>query len=370
MSGIALEDLKKKQQAALSTTLTNVPMVTVVIPVLNEEAHIEGVLTQLLLQEYPVDRLEIIVADGGSRDRTCQLVEGMRKQHPQIRLISNPGRRSSAGRNVGFRNGSGEYCIVVDAHCRIDNPKLLAHMVEAFAETGAMALGRPQPLLIGNQSMTAEAIVFARSSFLGHSLRSFIYESKMEKSAPVKASIVSTGAMYRRAVFGNVGFVDESFDACEDVEFNHRVEAAGLPTYFVPSLGIHYYARTSFYGLWRQMLRYGVGRARLVRKHPAAAGLETYVPAGFALLVISAPMMAALGGVMMWLWALPMSLYALLLVIAAVPASRRNRGWQLMPLVIVSCFIIHMGLGVGFLMGAAEPWYDRLRRSVGSKIVG
>src|SRR5947208_11891 len=79
------------------------PFITVVIPVLNEEAHILMTLEGLLYQEYPRDRYEIIVADGGSTDRTVELVRAIEDQHPQVKLLPNPDRRSSAGRNVGFR---------------------------------------------------------------------------------------------------------------------------------------------------------------------------------------------------------------------------------------------------------------------------
>jgi succinoglycan biosynthesis protein ExoA len=354
--------MERKEECSQSAEKSDLPVLTIVLPVLNEDAHIEGILTQLLAQEYPMNKLEIIVADGGSRDSTCQIVRAMGERYPQVRLIANPGKRSSSGRNVGFLNGRGEYYIVVDAHCRIDNPKLLATMVEAFMQTGAMALGRPQPLLCGDQSMTATAIVLARSSVIGHNLRSFIYTSGKRNAIPVKESIVSTGAMYRRAVFDKVGLVDESFDACEDVEFNYRVEAAGLSTYFVPSLAIMYYARTSFGALWRQMVRYGMGRARLIRKHPDAAGLETFVPAGFVLFVTLVPIMAVFDETVLRLWGILLSFYVVILFVAAMNASMKRERWLIVPLIVTSYFVIHMGLGVGFLVGMAESWHGRVMR--------
>ena len=72
---------------------------------------------------------------------------------------------------------------------------------------------------------------------------------------------------------------DESFDACEDVEFNTRVAAAGYKAYTDPRLSVYYEPRSSFRGLFRQMMRYGIGRVRLARKHPESASLSQWAPA-------------------------------------------------------------------------------------------
>jgi len=97
------------------------PFITVVMPVYNEGRFIEQTLRQLLAQEYPADRYEILVADGMSTDTTREMVRTLANEYPQIKLLDNPKRKSSAGRNVGFQNGRGEYFLVVDGHCYIPN---------------------------------------------------------------------------------------------------------------------------------------------------------------------------------------------------------------------------------------------------------
>ena len=85
-----------------------IDFITVVMPVRNEERFIAETLTQLLEQDYPPDRYEILVADGMSDDSTRSIVRELAAKHPQIRLLDNPGMRSSAGRNVGFQSGRGD----------------------------------------------------------------------------------------------------------------------------------------------------------------------------------------------------------------------------------------------------------------------
>jgi glycosyltransferase involved in cell wall biosynthesis len=326
------------------------PFVSVIVPAFNEERHVEQTLRGLLAQDYPQDRYEILVADGGSTDGTVRLVENLGKQHDRIRVVSNPARLSSGARNVGFRQGRGDFFIVVDAHCRVENEKLLAEMVETFERTGAFAMGRPQPLLTGGNGAVERAIVLARSSPLGHSVQSDIYSDRQKSG-----SIVSTGAMYRREVLDRVGEVDERFDACEDVEFNYRIERAGLKTHFAPELAVHYFGRGTLGGLFRQMVRYGRGRCRFLRKHPEAASIETFVPPAFVVALLSAPFALSMGP--NWLagaFGFLLAAYVAVVVASSISVGVRSKDWAAalrLPLVYPT---IHVGLGLGFLRGVFE----------------
>jgi succinoglycan biosynthesis protein ExoA len=124
------------------------------------------------------------------------------------------------------------------------------------------AIGRPQLLDVPGASALQRAIAAARSSWLGHHPDSHIYSSK-EGFVPAKSVAVA----YRRWVFERVGGFDERFDACEDVELNHRIDRAGLRCFFTPDAAVHYAPRNSLTGLFRQLVRYGRGRVRLWRKH-------------------------------------------------------------------------------------------------------
>ena len=147
----------------------------------------------------------------------------------QVRLLENEGRLSSAGRNVAVRAARGEIVLLVDGHCRIDDPWHLAEAASAFARSGADCLGRPQSLDVTGATALQRAVAAARSSRLGHHPSSHIYSDR-EGFVPPQSVAVA----YRRSVFETVGLFDEAFDACEDVEFNHRAARAGLRCYFTP----------------------------------------------------------------------------------------------------------------------------------------
>lgn len=249
------------------------PMITVIVPVRNEARCIERTLAKIARFNYPLSRYEIMVVDGQSEDETPTLVRRLQRRFPHLHLFENPQRWSSAARNIGVRHGQGEYFVIIDGHCDIDDPNYLRHIVDAFEKSGADCLGRPQPLEIHHATPLQEAIASARRSWLGHNPSSYIYSSVGQF---VPASSVAVA--YRRSVFETVGLFDERFDACEDVEFNHRIDRAGLHCWFAPELAVHYHPRKSISALLQQMARYGRGRVRLAMKHSDAWTLPSVAP--------------------------------------------------------------------------------------------
>lgn len=346
--------------------MTDFPFITVVMPVRNEARFIADTLGHLLSQAYPKERFEILVADGMSDDGTRDIVARIAADDDRVRLLDNPKLRSSAGRNVGFRTGRGNYFVVVDGHCHIPDNQFLRHIAECFKKSGADCLGRPQPLDPPGLSPFQESVALARASRLGHGGDSLIYGDFEGFASPV-----SNGAAYRREVFETVGYVDEDFDACEDVEFNYRVKQAGLKAYTSPKLTVRYYPRENLPALVAQMRRYGRGRTRLYRKHPALLSLSALVPACFAggaaafVALLCLELIFGLSAFLVFfLSALGLALltYAVLVGMATVRICRKDgweHGWRL-PLVFSA---IHWGLGLGMW----EEFFLPVRRFLARK---
>jgi len=321
------------------------------MPVRNEARFIGDTLEQLLAQNYPSDRYEIIVADGISDDGTQQIVLDLAKAHSRIRLLDNPARLSSSGRNIGFKNGRGDIFLVVDGHCFIPTDQLLKNVADCFVKSGADCLGRPQPLDPPGLSDFQKSVALARASKLGHGGDSLIFGEYEGFASPV-----SNGAAYKREVFGSVGYVDETFDAAEDVEFNYRVELAGFTCYTSPLLTVRYYPRDSLFGLFRQMRRYGMGRRKFTRKHPQALTLNQLIPAFFVsgLFCLAATLLIfPFTGLLLpsLLLALPYGLYLLLLLAAALKVVFKDGVRYAVPVPAI-IFVIHFGLGWGFVKEA------------------
>jgi succinoglycan biosynthesis protein ExoA len=323
------------------------PFISVIVPVRNEERSLPQVLEQLLTQRYPAGRFEVLVADGRSTDGTRDLVRAAAAEYPNLRLLDNPGGWSSAGRNVAVRAARGDLVVLIDGHCELDNRDYLADLADAFARSGADCVGRPQPLDTSAATPLQRAIAAARSSRLGHNPSSYIY-SAAEGFVPPQSVAIA----YRRSVFTRVGLFDERFDACEDVEFNHRVARAGLRCFFTPRVQVRYHPRGTLAGLFRQMARYGRGRVRLLRKHPETFTPACFAPAAFLLGVAAGPALAWLAPWLAPLYAGALGLYALVLLAGSLALAGKARDARLLPWLPLAFLAIHAGAGAGILLEA------------------
>jgi len=340
-----------EQETAVSRQL---PFISIICPVRNEEKNLGNVLLQLLAQDYDPARFEILVVDGASTDGTRDLVRAFSGGSSHLRLLSNPKRWSCAARNVGIRAARGSLILIIDGHCDLRNDRYLSQLAEAFEDPGVSCIGRPQPLEVGDASPLQRAISAARSSPLGHHPDSFIFSSE---SLDVPAHSVAVA--YRRDVFDKVGMFDETFDACEDVELNHRIDRAGLRCRLEPELRVFYHPRASLKGLFFQLMRYGRGRVRLLRKHP-----ETFSPLGFApaLLVSSLICGAALAPwhlVLALMFGLMLALYALPVIgmSAALAVKHREASFAVsVPAVFAA---LHFGAGCGVLLETARGMFGK-----------
>jgi len=321
----------------------HLPKISVVMPVLNEQRFIGTTIDELLDQDYPRHLVEILVCDGGSTDDTRRIVEDLARDDSRIVLLDNPKRRSSSGRNVGFRAATGDLVVVVDGHVKIGRTDYFRSLARCLDASNADCLGRPQPLIPSEGKPVSEAICLLRSSRLGHSPSSFIY-SGYEGFAPA----ASMGAAYTPRVFRLIGYVDEDFDACEDLDFNTRIDHAGLRCYTSPDLKVSYYARTTLRALFLQMYRYGFGRYKYMRKHPRAISISQLAPPFLTLCTIATLPLFYLdrfvgGGAL-----LLVSTYWLIVLTASMDLARRTT-WSHFFRFLVIFPTVHYGLGLGWI---------------------
>ncbi len=360
--------------------------ISVIIPVRNESRFIEQTLTELVDQDYAPDRFEILVVDGQSTDGTPDLVARFAAGRPNVRLFDNPRRLSSAARNIAIRHAGhrvpavDDVVLLVDGHCELADRQYLQKLAAAFERSGADCLGRPQPQdyfsplppgegpgvratafsplppgegpgvrATANLTTLQRAIAAARSSRLGHHPDSFIYSSD-EQFVPAESVAVA----YRRSVFEKVGYFDENFDACEDVEFNHRVDRAGLRCFFTPAIAAHYAPRDTLRGLYRQMVRYGRGRIRLWRKHPETFSWGIVPPLLFVIgLIAGLPLCFAgyplVGGWLAALYVGALAIYAAIVLAVSAAIAVRQRSLRLLAWLPLVFATIHVGSGAGLL---------------------
>jgi succinoglycan biosynthesis protein ExoA len=336
----------------LVSPVTDRPFVTVAMPCLDEERYIEACLRSVLAQDYPAKRLEIIVADGGSRDRTRALVTRMAAADPRIVLVHNPGRLQSAGMNEVIRRSRGDVVVRMDVHCEYA-PDYVRKCVEVLERTGADNVGGAQRARATTPFQ--HAVCAALSSPLGVGGASY-------RSAENEGFVdtVFLGA-FRRRVFEEVGLYDPCAVTNEDAELNQRIHAAGGRVYLSKEIVVFYAPRDSATALARQYYRYGRGRARTLLKHRRLTSIRPYIP--FLMVVAGAVLLAA--SLLHPFAAVVFAAYAALTAIEAVRVSPslgvRGIGtvWAIFPLLHVSHGI---GVAAGFVHYLRRPdWREPAR---------
>ena len=329
------------------------PVLSVVMPVRNEELHLAAVLRQLLNQTLDPSVFEILVVDGMSDDGTRQVVRQLQEDNPHLQLLDNPARLASSARNVGAEKAKGRFVLFVDGHCRLQYQDMLEKVVQVF-QSGEKCISRPQPLVAQKSGCFGEAVSLARSSQIGHYTGSKIYNSEDRRCNPLTA-----GCGYERELYWQLGGMDESFDAAEDLEFNYRVHRAGVDAFHSERFTVEYRPRSTPIGLFRQLYRYGYGRARMARKFPVTFSPLTTILGLMGLWCLTLPLLS-----LFWLPALFLFIstampYLGLTALASAWAARKRN-----PLVWLKTWFafpaIHFGAGLGYLVGLVKgpDWSD------------
>lgn len=210
------------------------PRVTVIVPTWNGAELLAGALASLRRQSY--GPFEIVVVDNGSTDGT---IERLSPLYPEIRWIALPENRGfAAAINAGIRATRGELVALLNNDAEAD-PRWLEALVsalDAHPEAGSCAskmldFHDPERVDGAGDRMALQAAPIGRGERDGPAY-----------SVPRHVFSASGGAaLYRRALFDEVGLFDERYFAyLEDVDLGFRAQLAGYRCLYVPDAVVHH----------------------------------------------------------------------------------------------------------------------------------
>ncbi|MFQ5921931.1 MAG: glycosyltransferase family 2 protein [Anaerolineales bacterium] len=350
------------------------PLVTVLIPIRNEERYIGRCLEAVLAQGYPAERMEVLVIDGMSTDGTRGIVQEIMDRgrqaidhspsptlhrpsstvhrHPSIRLLDNPAKIVPSALNTGLSQAKGEILIRVDGHTRVAQDYVL-HCTSALDQTEADNAGGRMSAV--GEGFFGRAVALATSSPFGVGGARFHYSDEEEW-----VDTVYMGA-WRRELFDRVGLFDEEMIRGQDDEFNYRLRAAGGQILLSPKIRSEYMVRSSPGALWHQYFQYGYWKVRVLQKHPRQMQPRQFVPPLFVGSLLLGALLAALTSWGGYAVALIAGTYLLANLATSIWTAAR-RGWRYLPLLPPIFAILHLSYGSGFLVGLfrlAHRWRDR-----------
>jgi len=319
--------------------------VLVVIPCLNEEAHLDGLLRQIL-RDPAAERFRVVVADGGSTDSSRRIVSEFARVDRRVVLLDNPQKIQSAGVNraVAVHGADCEHLIRIDAHAGY--PHGYGSSLLATAErTGADSV--VVSMVSEGFGCFQKAAAAAQNSVLGAG------GSRHRKTG--EGGWIDHGhhALMRLDAYRRAGGYDESFVANEDAELDARIVQAGGRIWLSGETAVTYYPRSDARRLFRQYLNYGAGRVRTLRKHRLKPKARQMLPLAVAPALALAPLglLHPVFAAPALLWAAACVGYGLLLGLKARDACAAVSG--------VPAMIMHLAWSIGFLREAL-----RVRRSV------
>lgn len=313
----------------------------VVIPTLNEAAHIGALLDQLdafAEREAAAGHNSIVVVtDGGSTDGTLAIV----RSHPaaaagRVVLIDNPDRIQSAGINRAVdRHGDGRtWLIRIDAHARYPDNYCDVLIAEAEATrapsvvVAMCAVGDGQP---------QAAIALAQNSPIGNGGASH------RTGAGGRQVDHGHHALMRLDAFRSVGGYDPSFAHNEDAELDLRLAAQGCEIWQTARTHIDYIPRASFRALARQYARFGAGRAATVCKHRIRPRLRQMI------VIVLAPLVSLAALTPVWAgFAVPALVWVVTCLIAGQIVARGRAGVRTGVLTGIAAGVMHLAWSAGF----------------------
>lgn len=311
------------------------PGVSVVMPVLDEEAHLRHAVSTVLGQDY-AGPLEVVLALGPSRDRTRQVALDLAAGDRRVRLVDNPTGATGAGLNRAVAAAVHDVIVRLDGHALVP-PDYVRTAVDTLMRTGADNVGGV--MAAEGVSDLERAVARAMTSRLGVGSASF-HVGGEEGPAPT----VYLGT-FRRGVLERLGGYDESFLRAQDWELNHRIRESGGVVWFTPALTVTYRPRSSLRALARQYADYGRWRRVVMREHPGTVSLRYLAPPAAVLAVAAGTAV----GTTVWSPALLAPLgYGAAVLAGSVVVGRGLplRSRALLPLVLTT---MHGSWGVGFL---------------------
>jgi succinoglycan biosynthesis protein ExoA len=318
------------------------PFIAIVMPALNEERYIADAIASILPRSGTQD-FELLVLDGGSTDRTREIVLELAAQHPEIKLVHNERRIQSAALNIAAETCDPRAEILVRADCHAEYPPDFAERCATkLIETQSASVVVPMRA-VGRQPLQ-RAIAAAQNSRLGN--------GGSQHRVAGHSGYVDHGhhAGFDRSVFRALGGYDEAAPYNEDAEYDARLTASGRRIYLDGSLTIDYFPRASFRALARQYFRHGWGRANTILKHAKTPRLRQLLPVLVLFLVAAGLLLWPLTGPVVLL---PTLAYGGACVLWAMVLASKMRDAAVL-LAAPAAIVMHMSWACGFLVRLAE----------------
>jgi glycosyltransferase involved in cell wall biosynthesis len=325
------------------------PAISVIMPVLNEEAHIADAIESVLAQEYPGD-LELLLALGPSSDKTNEIVAAIAKKNKKVRLIDNPRGLTTMGLNECIRQSKSEIIIRIDAH---------SEPAESYFKRGVEILQEQKADLVGGIMDARGKAAFQSAVAWAYTSRFGIGGANFHVGGAAGEAESAYLGIFKKSALDRVGGYDEEIIRGEDWELAQRIKKTGGLVWFSPELRVVYWPRGTVAKLAKQFMATGIWRGDLTRRDPSGASRRYWIPPLVVFACVSGIFSVMYGNVA---GILPTAIYLLGVTFLATVA--RNMSPKQRLAIMIALPVMHFSWGIGFWRGyfiGAKGKLDRSR---------
>ncbi len=230
------------------------PSVTIIVPVRNGEETIQPLLESLEKLDY--DKVEVIVVDGNSTDKTREIV----KNYP-VKLVIENKKGLNVARNIGIKQSNGEIVAFTDADCIVPS-NWITKIVENFKDPKVSCVGGSTKAL--NSDFVSQ---YADNSIV-RLMPFFKKREELDKVKPFFRHPAGCNMAYRRKVAEEIGYFDENIQyGFDEVEFADRICKAGYKMVLDPKVLVWHKHRSTLGKFLKQNFQYGKGSGLVLKKN-------------------------------------------------------------------------------------------------------
>jgi cellulose synthase/poly-beta-1,6-N-acetylglucosamine synthase-like glycosyltransferase len=231
------------------------PLVTVVVPVWNGEQTIQQLLESLQKLDYDRNKVEVIVVDGNSTDKTREIV----KKFP-VKLIIENRKGLNIARNTGIKCGNGEIVAFTDSDCIVPN-NWITKIAENFKDPKVSCVGGSA------KALDTDFVSQYADNSIVRLMPIFKKREELEEVKPFFRHPAGCNMAFRRKAVEEVGYFDESIQyGFDEVEFTDRICRAGYKLVLDPEVYVWHKHRATLGEFLKQNFQYGKGSGLVLRR--------------------------------------------------------------------------------------------------------
>jgi len=258
----------------------NLPLISIIIPCRNEEKFIAKCLDSIIKQNYPKEKMEILVIDGMSEDKTKNIIKKYSEKYSFIKLLDNFQKIKPIALNIGINKSIGEYIIIMDAHAKYQK-SYIAKCIETAFEYNADNVGGMLKTIPKDNKIIAKGIAKCLSSTFGVGGASFRKGSRKTKEVDTVF-----GGCYKKSIFNKIGLFNKKLIRSQDIELNIRLKKAGGKIILNPEIISYYYPKSTLKKFFKHCFLKGLWIVYVPKLTKTPLRLRHYAPLALVLSIL------------------------------------------------------------------------------------